>query len=158
MTSKNLSNLMKVIIIIFGICGIVLYGITVFKGFDFINGYPLNTTKNLPWMIFLLITGIPCYVDLYQGWRIADTISTDGAFCKDNSRRLKVIGILALITSVYHFIGDTTFLLLGTINTPLYLCEILIFVIGIAIAITSFVLSYLTSKATTIKEENDLTI
>ena len=142
MTSKNLSNLMKVIIIIFGICGIVLYGITVFKGFDFINGYPLNTTKNLPWMIFLLITGIPCY----------------GAFCKDNSKRLKVIGILALITSVYHFIGDTTFLLLGTINTPLYLCEILIFVIGIAIAITSFVLSYLTNKATTIKEENDLTI
>ena len=135
MTSKNLSNLMKVIIIIFGICGIVLYGITVFKGFDFINGYPLNTTKNLPWMIFLLITGIPCYAVLYQGWRI-----------------------LALITSVYHFIGDTTFLLLGTINTPLYLCEILIFVIGIAIAITSFVLSYLTSKATTIKEENDLTI
>lgn len=90
MTSKNLSNLMKVIIIIFGICGIVLYGITVFKGFDFINGYPLNTTKNLPWMIFLLITGIPCYAVLYQGWRIANTISTDGAFARIIPEGLKL--------------------------------------------------------------------
>lgn len=159
MTQKSLSLWMKVIVIMLGICGIVLYGFTApFIGLDFAKNYPEYSYCFTPWLVFLLITAIPCYSVLVLAWKIATSISSDTAFTNQNSERLKNVSILSLVTSVYMFAGNVIFLALNMNHFSIFLAICLLVFVGVAISVASAVLSYLVKKAAKLQEDSDLTI
>lgn len=159
MTQKSLSKWMKIIIILFGICGAVIFGIIVpLFGLDAVKEYPEYSHCFVPWLIFLLITAIPCYAVLVLTWQIASSISKDNSFTHSNSNRLKYVSIISLVTSVYFFAGNVIFLFLNMTHISITLASLLVVFIGVSISVASAVLSYLVKKAALLQEQSDLTI
>ncbi len=159
MTQKSLSLWMKIIVIMLGICGVVLYGFTApYIGLDFAKSYPEFAFCFTPWLVFLLLTAIPCYSVLVLAWKIATSISKDKAFTDKNSSRLKNVSILSLATSVYMFAGNVIFLALNMNHFSIFLAICLLVFVGVAISVASAVLSYLVKKAAKLQQDSDLTI
>ncbi len=159
MTQKSLSLWMKTIVIMLGICGVILFGFTApFIGLDFAHNYPEYAYCFAPWLVFLLITAIPCYSVLVLAWKIATSISKDSAFTDKNSVRLKNVSILSLLTSAYMFLGNVIFLVLNMNHPSIFLAICLLVFVGVAISVASAVLSYLVKKAAKLQEDSDLTI
>lgn len=158
MTQKSLSKLMKLIIILLGVCGAVLYSLLLPIGNGFASDYPEFSYCFAPWLIFLLLTLVPCYSVLILGWKIASSIAQDNSFTEINSKRLKSVAVLALATSVYLFLGDIVFFLFGMNHPSTFIALLFIVFIGIAITVASAVLSYLVKKAAALQEQSDLTI
>lgn len=159
MTQKSLSKRMKIIIILLGICGAVLFGIAVpVIGLDLADSYPEYSYCFLPWLIFILLMAVPCCAVLVIAWKIATSISNDNSFSEINSKRLKNVSVLSLATSIYLFVGATVFLLLSMCHFSMFLGACLVSFVGVAISVASAVLSYLVKKAAALQEQSDLTI
>lgn len=159
MSQKSLSKWMKVILFMFGICGIVLFGVVVpVVGLDFKNTYPEFAYAFVPWLVFILVTAVPCYAVLVLGWKIASSIANDDSFSNENAKRLKNVSVLALVTSVYYFAGNVVFLLLNMNHPGILVASLFITFVGIAISAASAILSYLVKKAAKLQEQSDLTI
>ena len=159
MTQRVLSLWMKVIIVLFAVCGIVIFFVAVpFIGNDFAKGYPEYAYCFLPWLVFIDLMAIPCYIVLGYAWRIAQSISKEEAFTKKNSQRLKNVSVLSLVTSIYFFIGNMVFLLLSMNHPSIFVLSCICIFIGVSIAVASAVLSYLVNKASDLQEQSDLTI
>lgn len=159
MSQKSLTIWMKVIIALFGICGAVVYALIIPAiGLEMVNTYPEYSYGFLPWLIFLLLTAIPCYAVLAFAWKIATSIGFDKAFSSANSKRLKRISLLSAGTSLYFFIGNAVFLLFNLTHFSIFLAACFIAFIGAAISVAAAVLSYLVQKTVLLQEQSDLTI
>ena len=159
MTQRVLSLWMKVIIILFAVCGIAIFFVAVpFIGNDFVKGYPEYAYCFLPWLVFIDLMAIPCYIVLGYAWRVAQSILKEEAFTKKNSQRLKSVSVLSLVTSIYFFIGNMVFLLLSMNHPTIFVLSCICIFIGVSIAVASAVLSYLVNKASDLQEQSDLTI
>lgn len=159
MTQRVLSLWMKVIIILFAVCGIAIFFVAVpFIGNDFAKGYPEYAYCFLPWLVFIDLMAIPCYIVLGYAWRVAQSILKEEAFTKKNSQRLKSVSVLSLVTSIYFFIGNMVFLLLSMNHPSIFVLSCICIFIGVSIAVASAVLSYLVNKASDLQEQSDLTI
>ena len=159
MTQKVLSVWMKIIIVLFAVCGIAIFFVAVpIIGNDFSQSYPEYSYCFIPWLVFIDLMAIPCYIVLGYAWKIAQSISNEKAFTTKNSLRLKRVSILALITSLYFFIGNMTFLLLSMNHPTIFILSCICIFIGVSISVASAVLSYLVNKASELQEQSDLTI
>lgn len=159
MTQKSLSKRMKLIIVLLGLCGAALFGVAVpIIGCDLSSSYPEYSYCFLPWLIFILLMAVPCYAVLIIAWKIAVSIGDDNSFTEVNSKRLKTVSMLALVTSIYLFAGATVFLLLSMCHPSMFIAACLVSFVGIAISVASAVLSFLVKKAADLQEQSDLTI
>lgn len=159
MSHKSLSKWMKVIIFIFGLCGIAIFGlVTPVIGTDLKNEYPEFAYAFIPWLVFILIMAIPCYAVLVLGWKIASSIGNDNSFSNSNAKRLKYVSVLTLVTSIYFFAGNVVFLLLNINHPGILLASLFITFVGTAISAASAILSYLVKKAAKLQEQSDWTI
>lgn len=159
MSHKSLSKWMKVILFIFGLCGIAIFGlVTPVIGTDLKNEYPEFAYAFIPWLVFILIMAIPCYAVLVLGWKIASSIGNDNSFSNSNAKRLKYVSVLTLVTSIYFFAGNVVFLLLNINHPGILLASLFITFVGIAISAASAILSYLVKKAAKLQEQSDWTV
>jgi hypothetical protein len=159
MDQSRLSKWLKTVIIGTGICGIVIYFFVFpYLGHDIIGSNPEFSSWYWPWLIFLWVTAIPCYVALVCGWKVADEISKDNSFCVKNARRLRLISIMAAADSAFVFIGNIVFLLLNMNHPGVILIALFIVFAGIVITVVSAALSHLVLKAAKLREENEFTI
>ncbi len=159
MTQKSLSNRMKLIIVLLGLCGVALFGIAVpVIGLDLVDSYPEFSYCFLPLLIFILIIAVQFYALLVSVWIFAPMIGNDNSFTELNSKRLKNVSLISLATSIYLFVGATVFLLLSMCHFTMFLGACLVSFVGIAISVASAVLSYLVKKAAALQEQSDLTI
>lgn len=96
MEQKGLAIWLKIILVGVGICGLVVYFV-VFPSYgeSLVNDYPEFANRFWPWLIFLWISGIPCYAVLLFGWKIATNIGRDQSFSNANAKYLKWIAWLA---------------------------------------------------------------
>ncbi|MDO4169521.1 MAG: DUF2975 domain-containing protein [Lachnospiraceae bacterium] len=160
MDKKSLEFWLKVVMIGLGLAGIILYMIVLpffaKETFDYAGG--VWKSAFWPWMVFLWITAIPCYVVLFYGWRIASRIGIGKSFSRQNAMDMKKIGMLALGDSAI-FVGGSILLLFFHINHPgILLMSIFIPFIGVSIAVVAMVLSHFIYKAALMEEEAELTI
>lgn len=159
MSQKSLSKWMKIILFIFGLCGIAIFGLVMpVIGIDLKNEYPEFAFAFIPWLVFILIMAVPCYAVLVFGWKIASSIGNDNSFSTANAKRLKYVSVLALITSIYFFAGNVVFLLLNMNHPSILIFSLFVTFVGIAISAASAILSYLVRKAAKLQEQSDLTI
>jgi hypothetical protein len=159
MDQVRLSRWLKAIIIGTGICGTVIYFL-VFPmiGKDIVSDYPEFHSWYWPWLIFLWITAVPCYIALVSGWKIAADIGRDRSFSFENAKRLKLISILAAADAILVFAGNLIFLFLNMSHPSVFLMALLVVFVGIALSVVFAALSHMVLKAAKLREENELTI
>ncbi len=159
MEQKALSKWLKIIIIGVGICGLVGYFLVIPSfGQSLARQYPEFSGRYLPWLIFIWLTAIPCYIALFFGWKIAANIGADRSFSVENANLLKWISWLAAGDSIYFFAGNVALLLLGMSHPGVVLASLLVVFAGVAITVAAAALSHLVRKAAALQEESDLTI
>ncbi|MCR5611884.1 MAG: DUF2975 domain-containing protein [Clostridiales bacterium] len=111
-----------------------------------------------PWLFFVSGTALPVAAMLVIAFTIAVNISRDRSFCMENARRLAVISILAAADSAYFFIGNVVLLLLGMNHPGIFLFDMLVCFVGLAVTVASGALSHYTRKAAELRADADLTI
>lgn len=159
MQQKNLSKWLKLVIIGTGLCGLVVYFLILpVFGQSIVDSAPEFTGRYWPWLIFLWVSGIPCYAVLVFAWRIAVSIGADRSFTEANAARLKWISWLAAGDAAYFFIGSVALLLMDMSHPGVTLLSLIVVFAGIAISVAAAALSHLVQKAAALQEQSDLTI
>lgn len=159
MSQSALAKWLKAIIIEVGICGFVIYAFMIPEcGRYFTALYPEFSHCYYPWLVFIWITGIPCYTVLVLAWKVAVNIQKDNSFSVANARLLKWVAVMALGDVTFFFIGNVVFWLLDMNHPGIVLASLLIVFIGVAVAVAAVALSHLVTKAAVLQEQTDLTI
>lgn len=159
MEQKTLSLVLKLVLIGFAAAGIIVYFWAIpVLGSDFAASYPEFAHCYWPWLIFLWITAIPCYVTLFFGWSIATEIGRDNSFSVKNAVSLRNIALLAAGDALFFFAGNVLYLFLNMNHPAIFLVSCFVVFLGVAVAVAAASLSHLVYKAAKIREENDLTI
>lgn len=159
MDQKKMSKWLKAIIVIAGLCGLAVYILAIpMLGDEIIYEYPEFSGWYWPWSLFLWIAGVPCFIALFCGWKIAASIGRNESFTVANADCLRRIARLAAGDSFFIFAGNMMLLLLSMNHPGIVLCSILAAFAGIAIAITTEALSRLVREAAALQEQSDLTI
>ena len=159
MRQESLSRWLKGILIGLAVCGVVVYVFVIPScGKTLTEDYPEFEGRYWPWLIFLWLTGLPCFAALVLGWRIAESIGKDRSFSPENAKQLKRISRLAAADSFFFFAGNAAFLLLDMSHPGVMLGSMLVVFAGIAIAVAAAALSHLVLNAADLQEQSDLTI
>ncbi|MGN0350790.1 MAG: DUF2975 domain-containing protein [Roseburia sp.] len=159
MSQKSLSKWLKAIIGGMAVCGAVIYFYMIpIWGRDLTKANPEFASWYLPWLIAILISGIPCYLVLYFGWKISTEIGRDNSFSMENAEHLKKISILAAIDSLYFFVVNVVFMIVGINHLGVFLISMLAIFAGVVVTVAAAALSHLVRKAAEIQEENEFTI
>lgn len=159
MNQSTLSKWLKAIVFGIASCGAIIYFFVFpYLGQSIILNNPEFSFCFWPWLIFLWITAIPCYIVLYFSWCIFIEIGKDNSFSEKNALLLKRISHLAIFDAVIFFVGNLVYLLLGMNHPGIFLFSLLIVFIGVTVAIAAAALSHLVLKAAELRKENDLTI
>ena len=160
MNQITLSKWLKAVIIGTGIFGLVIFGWLVpMYGANIASLNPEFAHCYWPWLIYLWLCAVPCFVSLFFGWKIAENIKNDNSFSFENAKHLKTISTLALCDSAFFITVNWVFVFLG-MNHPgvaLIFAPLVTFV-GVAVSIVCAALSHLVYKSAVMKNESDLTI
>lgn len=160
MGQTTLSKWLKFIIIGVGLCGLVVYGIVIPVFGQFVAAYEQGVYDHCfwPWLIFIWVTAVPCYMVLIFAWKIANNIGIDKSFSAANAKYLKWISVLAAADAAFFFIGNIVYLFLNMNHPGVVLFSLLVVFAGVAVAIASAALSHLVLKAEVLQEQSDWTI
>lgn len=159
MEQKKMSRRLKAMIMIAGLCCLAFYMLAIpMIADEILYQYPEFSGWYWPWSIFLWMCGVPCYIALFCGWKIAASIGQNEPFTKKNADYLRSISRLAAGDSAFFLAGNIVLLLLGMNHPGFALCSLLAVFAGIAIAIMTAALSHLVREAAVLQEQSDLTI
>ncbi|MBR6477524.1 MAG: DUF2975 domain-containing protein [Lachnospiraceae bacterium] len=159
MEQKTFSNLLKFVTIGVGICGAFVYFFLIpTYGQDLALEFPEFKSAYWPWLIFLWLTAIPCYLTLGFGWKISDNIGRDKSFSMENSKLLKWIAWMAASDSAFFFIGNVVLMFMNMNHPGIMLISLIVVFAGVTITVAAAALSHLVRKAAVLQEETELTI
>ena len=159
MEQKTLASWLKFILIGIGLCGLLLYAVILpVYGHDLVESYPEFENRYLPWLIFLWVSGVPCFVVLWLGWRVVSNIGMDRSFCLENAASLKRVSYLAGGDTAYFLTGNIVLLLLDMSHPGVFLGSMLVCFAGIAVTVAAAALSHLVMKAALLQDQADLTV
>ncbi len=159
MNQKSLSAWLKGAIICLALIGAAVYAFVIPQyGRTIVGLSSLNTRYYWPWLIFVLISGIPCYAALICAWRVSVQIGIDNSFSYINASMLRKIAYLAAADALYFFVGNIVFWMIGVTGPRDVLISLLPVGCAGAVSISSAALSHLIKKAADMKSDNDLTI
>lgn len=159
MKQNTLAKWLKFIIIGVGICGLIVYAFIVPSyGQSLVNQNPELSYCYYPWLIFLWLTGVPCYVVLILAWKIASNIAKDQSFSVSNVKLLKWIAILAAGDSLLFFAVNIIYLFVNMNHPSIVLISFIVVFAGITVSVVSAALSHLVMSAAQLQEQSDLTI
>ncbi len=159
MEQRILSRWLKLVLVGVGLCGLVVYALILpLYGQSLVGSNPEMANRYWPWLIFLWLTGVPCYIALIIGWKIAANIGIDRSFSEDNARYLKRIAFLAAGDSVFFFVGNVVLLFANMSHPGVVLASLLVVFAGVAVTVAAAALSHLVLKAALLQEQSDLTI
>ncbi len=159
MEPKTLSRWLKCIIIGTGFCGLLFYiHFMPFYAAALLVAYPEFYYCYWPWVVFLWITGVPCYVALVFAWKIAANIGRDHSFSLENAKLFGWITRLAAADTVFFLGGNIALFVLNMNHPGVMILSLFVVFIGIAVAVVCATLSQLVRKAAALQEQSDWTI
>ena len=162
MNNAKLSILLKLSIILIGVCGLSIcvlwypYSISLTSVGSIMHG-TVNTTMFWCQLSFYWATSIPCFYILVMCWKIVNKFRTqDTIFEIKFSNDFMKISKILLIDNGLFFIGNIVFVCLGwNVFAILYL---MLSVICIAICVAMYFLAKIINDGIKYKEESDGTI
>ncbi len=159
MEQKTLSKWLKCILIGVGICGLIVFAAVIpMYGISVRTMYPEFSNRFWPWLVFLWISGLPCFVALAMAWKIAANIGADRSFSEQNALMLRRISELAIGDAGFFFAGNILLLMLNMSHPSVVIASAGIAFAGVAAAVVCAVMSHLVKKAADLQEQSDLTI
>lgn len=159
MEQKHLSNWLKLILVGVGICGLIVYALTVpMYGLSLRAQYPEFSNRFWPWLLFIWVSGIPCFMVLCYGWKISTNIGNDQSFTDQNASYLKSISFLAALDAAFFFVGNIVLLFLNMSHPGVLIASFVIVFVGVAVSVAAAALSHLVKKAAVLQEQSDWTI
>lgn len=159
MEQKTLSKWLKLILLGVAICGLIVYvAVIPMYGLSLRSLYPEFSNRFWPWLLFIWISVIPCFMVLYYGWKISTNIGNDQSFTEQNASLLKSISVLSALDAGFFFVGNIVLLLLNMSHPGVVLASFVVVFVGVAVAVVSAALSHLVKKATALQEQSDWTI
>ena len=159
MEQKYLSKWLKLILVGVGICGLVVYALVVpAYGLFLRSQYPELSDRFWPWVVFIWVSGIPCFMVLGYAWKITTNIGNDQSFTDQNAFLLKSISVLSALDAVFFFVGNVVLLFLNMSHPGVVIDSFVIVFIGVAVSVASAALSHLVKKAALLQDQSDWTI
>lgn len=159
MEQHRLIKWLKFLVIFAAGCGMVMdLGVLPGVGSWMVDLAPEFGGYFWPWLIFLWILSVPCYMALWMAWKIFADIEKDRAFTMENAERMGTISFLAAADAVLLVVGNVVYLILHMNHPGVLLASFFIALVGIAIAIAAAMLSHLIRKAARLQDESDWTI
>ena len=159
MSSKALYKLIRAAVIAVAICGAAafIYLVPLF-GADIAKNNPEYAYCYFPWLIFIWITAVPCFVFLIFIWKISTAVKYDTVFTLQTARLVKISAALLFIVVGFFFVGNILFMLLGMNHPGILLLSLIADVFGVSLALMAAVMARYLTKAATLQEEADSTI
>ncbi len=159
MEQKALSRALKAAVIFVGLILLFVYAFVLPSyGTSIVSHYPEYSNRYFPWLIFLIITALPCFYALILCWEIAGSVGRGRFFTRKNSSHIKCISILAACDCAYFLLGNIVLAALNMSHPGVLLFSLAFVFAGAAVSIAAMALSYFVKKAAALQEENDLTI
>ena len=159
MEQHRLIKWLKFLVIFAAGCGMVMdLGVLPGVGSWMVDLAPEFGGYFWPWLIFLWILSVPCYMALWMAWKIFTDIEKDKAFTMENAKRMGNVSFLAAADAVLLVIGNVVYLILHMNHPGVLLASFLVALVGTAIAIAAAMLSHLIRKAARLQDESDWTI
>ncbi len=159
MEQHRLIKWLKFLVIFAAGCGMVMdLGVLPGVGSWMVDLAPEFGGYFWPWLIFLWILSVPCYMALWMAWKIFTDIEKDRAFTMENAKRMGNVSFLAAADAVLLVVGNAVYLILHMNHPGVLLASFFIALVGIAIAIAAAMLSHLIRKAARLQDESDWTI
>ncbi|MGM9661543.1 MAG: DUF2975 domain-containing protein [Oscillospiraceae bacterium] len=159
MRQKTLAKWLKWVLVGVGLCGLALcLWVLPAYGRSLAYRYPEFSYCYLPWLLFLWIAAVPCYIDLGLAWRIVRNIEADRSFSLENARLLQYIAVVAAADAAFFFIMNIIYLLLSMSHPGITLVSFVVTFIIVSVAVAAAALSHLVRKAAELQEQSDLTI
>lgn len=150
---------LKGIILGFALCGLLVYvWVLPMFGHSLAESYPEFAGWYTPWLLFLRITVIPCYLTLIDAWKVAGKIGEGKAFSYDNGRCFKRIAGYAGGDALFFFAGNILLWLWNKNHPGIVIASLLFVFVGLAIAVASKALAQLVDNAAKLQEESEWTI
>ena len=159
MNSKSLIKILKAVLFGMLICGLISFLIA-FPGFGrhYVNLYPQYKSWYWPWMGFLWMAGLPCFMVLFFGWRMIVNLENDRLFTEDTADCLKWIAVLAACNSAFFLVGNVV-MLAFKMNFPIVVFRAAMAAFaGIVIAVVSATIEIAVREAAVLQQQSDLTI
>ena len=159
MTQTSLSAWLKAVILGIAFCGVILCGVLLPTiGKDIITENPEFSSWYRPWFAVLWIAAAPCYLALYNGWKVTVEIGRDRSFSMENAIYLKRISMLAIADTAYFFLANLLLFFMNMNHPGIFIASLFVDFTGAVIAVVAAALSHLVQKAAVMQQENDLTI
>lgn len=159
MQQQKLVKWLKLLVILAALCGLFLcIGVLPLVGRRMAAAYPEFAQCYLPWLLFLWVLAVPCFIALILAWRIFTNIEKDRSFCEENADCLQRVSYLAAGDAAVLVFGNVLFLLIGMNHPSVLLASLLASFLAIGISVAAAVLSHLVHKAALLQEQSDLTI
>lgn len=159
MKQETLSRLLKLAIIVIGVCGLFIFAVILpAYGQSIVAQYPEFENRFLPWLVFLCLSGVPCYAVLFLGWKIASNIGRDDSFTEKTANLFQWISWLALADSIFFFAGNIVLWFANMSHPGVALMSLIVVFAGMTVTVAAAVLSRLIEKAACLQEQSDLTI
>lgn len=159
MKPSALSVLVKISIIVFALCGVLICLLAYPEQVTAAtlmgeNRTPTPEENNIinVQVIFYRAVSIPCFLVLVLFWRLSDTIRKYTVFSIGTAKLLKICSIILLVNVFLLIIGNIVMSCLGW-NIFLSIKAVLP-VAGITIAATLYLLSHFINEAARFKEES----
>ena len=159
MEQRKMVKWLKFLVIFVAICGLILCAMVIpVVGKELSGMSPELGRYFKPWVTFVWVLAIPCFVALVHAWMIFSNIEKDKAFSVENAKHMEKISYLAGADTIVLISGNIVLLILNMNHPSVFLVLLLIGIIGIGISVAAAVLSHLIQKASNLQDENDLTI
>ena len=160
MNEKKLTILMRVAILLIGLCGVAicLFWLPMSSGkgaatfsWDELQKVQVWTQYAFQWLISL-----PCFWLLITAWKITGDMQRGRLFTEENVRLVKKSTVILLVDILLYLAGNIIFAVLGW--NEWFILQLFAAIVGLIIAILLFILSQYLMKAAVLQEESDLTV
>ena len=159
MEMKKLARLLQLALVGAAVLGIAVFFVAApMLGQEMAVANPEYAVAYWPWLIFLWLCAVPCFVSLVPGWRVFGRLAGKNAFCRENGKDMKTIARLAFFDTALFAVGNVVMLGFGWHHPGFMLMALVVCGCGAVIGVVAQVLGVLVLDASAMREENDLTI
>jgi hypothetical protein len=159
MSSKTLCHLIRFAVIVSAACAlfIALFIIPAW-GQSLARANPELSGWYTPWLIFIWVASIPCFVILIFVCKVSGAIKNDEVFTIKTAKWVKTSAILLFSDAAFFFFGNVIFLLLKMSHPEILFLSMLGDIFAIALALLASVLSRYLTKAAELQDVSEGTI
>ena len=159
MEMKKLARMLQLALVGAAILGVIVFFLMVpMVGQETAQAYPEYAQAFWPWLVFLWLCAVPCFLSLVPGWRVFGRLAQKNAFCTENGEDMKKIARLAFFDTMLFLAGNVVMAAFNWHHPGLLLAACAVALCGALIGVVAQVLGMLVLEATNLREENDLTI